>query len=142
MCVFILLFFFIDHSREIISCIKTIYLVSSVFCFHLSLLKHSFLTYLFSPFLSISNFFFFTLSFHLITGLPLLIEPTISLTYIFFINSSSNHLKVFIFHPSQYTTLHSICHIFHTHFHCSHPPILSRHILLSDNSFPHHTAHS
>ena len=47
------------------------------------------------------------------------------------------------FHSFHYTTplhLHKVLchHTFHTHFHCSHPPILSHHILLSDNfSTPH-----
>ena len=40
-----------------------------------------------------------------------------------------------------YTSLHLyklLCHIFHTRFHCSYPPILLYYMLLSDNSFLQH----
>ena len=52
-----------------------------------------------------------------------------------------SHTSHFTLHTSHFTPhLHKVpCHhTFHTHFHCSHPPILSHHILLSDNfSTPH-----
>ena len=44
----------------------------------------------------------------------------------------------YFFHPFHYSTLHFFCTRSppHTRFHCSNPPILSRHIPLSENSLP------
>ena len=72
--------------------------------------------------------------------------PSISLTYTFFKNSFSQYDHIiskyfFLSIPLHHTSLHLHkfpSHIFHLHFHCSHSPILFRHMLLSDNSFPQH----
>ena len=78
----------------------------------------------------LSCMYSFTLSFPLTTGLPFLLRPSVSLTYIFFTSSSfflsiwPNHLKVFLFHPFHYTTLHSSSHATSLRFHCFHSPIL------------------
>ena len=80
-----------------------------------------------------------------------LLGTPILLTYTRFTNSSlffllrlpnQNQTKEKVFHLFHYTTplhLHKFpYHILYTRFHCSHPPILSRHMLLSDHSFPQH----
>ena len=69
--------------------------------------------------------------------------------YFFFTNSSlfflsiyPNHLNVLLFTHSttpHFTPFAQVpCHTFHACFHCFHLPIVSRHMLLSDNSFPQH----
>ena len=99
---------------------------------------------------TLSCIYSFTLSFHLRTGLSLFLVPKIS--YIHFIHKLFTILPLdmiktpqfvffhpFHFHPCTLLLFHKIsCHIFHTLFHCSHPFILSCHILLSGNSFSQH----
>ena len=78
---------------------------------------------------------------------------TLSSTHIHFLHKFFTLLSLNMTKPPQsitsqpyhyttrlFTPLHEFpCHTFHTHFHCYHPPILSRHMLLSDNSFSQHT---
>lgn len=87
-----------------------------------------------------------TLSFHLPNGFPLLSRPpSFSLAYTFLTNSSLHPLHMAkppkcTFNPfNYYTSCIYLYHIFHTHFHCSRPPILLFHLLLSNNSFLQHT---
>ena len=84
---------------------------------------------------------FFTLFFHLTTRFPLLLRSLISLTYTFFTTLHPFFLKIPNHLKEYFSTiplhLHKVSfHIFHTCFYCSHPSIMLRHMLLSDNSFP------
>ena len=113
---------------------------------HLSLSKHFFLANLIPPLLSITlSCMYSTLSFYLTTGLPLLLSATLSSqTPLFFLSILPNHFKVFFLPiPICHTSLHLHkvpCHIFHTHFHCSRPPILS--CTCSSKIANFHTTHS
>ena len=54
-------------------------------------------------------------------------------------HTHTKHLSIFLFTHSTTPYFNPFAlHIFHTRIHCSHPSILSRHMLLSDNSFPQH----
>ena len=87
----------------------------------------------------------FTPSFHLTIGFTLLQGPS-KFTHIHFLHKLFTFLPLNItkqpesifFHTFHYTTslhVHKVpCHIFH----CSHSPILSHNMFLSNHSFPHH----
>ena len=114
----------------------------------LSLLIHTLPPWLFKHSLSapVSYMYFFTLSFLLTTDLPLLLGPSISFTKFSFqtLHSSFSQddwtTSSISFHLFYYTPLTRFaqvptCLIFHLHFNYFHPPTLSRHRLLSDNSY-------
>ena len=54
------------------------------------------------------------------------------------LNFNSNSSLFFFTHYTPFYLHMFHCHMLHTRFHCSYPPILSRHMLPSNNSFPQH----
>ena len=107
---------------------------------HLSLSTHSFLACS-NPFAlptPLSLMYSSILSFHPLSGLPLLLGPSLLLTNFFLVfHSSCSQCDQCIPLPPLHTSfhLHKFQHcISHTCFHCSHSPILSVHMPLSESS--------
>ena len=116
---------------------------------HLSLSKHSLVACsILSPLLAtLSCMYVFPYLIHPSYNWPSSPPRTLNFTHIHFLCKLFTFLSLktakpsqsISFNPFHYITLCSSFTRSHTRFHCSYPPILSPHMLLSDNSFPQHT---